>query len=140
MFLHNCANAIWNLKGLKSPPLSILVFFFQQIISITLQRLQTSSILCRTVVVSLTISWFPPFYDTFPISMTDLLQVANFGYGKIQPTYYKWLIFDMDRFWHLVWTNLTSYTFSFLFFFLSLSTFSQYMVCLSIQFYRVASN
>jgi hypothetical protein len=32
-------------------------------------------------------------------------------------------IFDMERFWHLVWTNLTSYTFSFLLFLIPLYIF-----------------
>jgi hypothetical protein len=27
MFLHNCANAIWSLKGLEGPPLPVLVTF-----------------------------------------------------------------------------------------------------------------
>ncbi len=52
MFLHSCANAIWNLKRLKNLPLFILVTFLRQKISITLQRLQTSSILNQVVVVS----------------------------------------------------------------------------------------
>jgi hypothetical protein len=33
------------------------------------------------------------------------------------------LIFDMERFWHLVWTNLTSYEFSFLLFLIPLYIF-----------------
>jgi hypothetical protein len=32
-------------------------------------------------------SWLPPLQDTSPISMTDLLQVASFLYGKIRSTY-----------------------------------------------------
>jgi hypothetical protein len=98
MFLHNCANAIWNLKRPKGLPLFILVTFLWQKISITLQRLQASSILNRVVVVGLTTSQLPPLQDTTPISMTDLLQVTDFLYEKIQPTYYKRSIFDMDKF------------------------------------------
>ncbi len=78
VFLHNCANAIWSLKGLESFILLILVTFLQQKISITLQRLQASSILNRAVVVGLLISQLPPLQDTSPISMTNLLQMANF--------------------------------------------------------------
>jgi hypothetical protein len=44
VILHNCANAMWNFKGLEGRPFYILVSFFCQNISITLQRMQTSSI------------------------------------------------------------------------------------------------
>ncbi len=98
VFLHNCANAIWNLKGPKSLPLYILVTFLWQINSITLQRLQASSILNQAIVVSLTTSQLPPLQNTFPISRTNLLPVADFLYEEIQRTYYKRSIFDMDRF------------------------------------------
>ncbi len=79
-----------------------------------------------TVAVGMITSWLPPLHDTSPIFMADLLQVPDFWYGKIRPTYCKQLIFDMDRFWHLIWSNLTSYKFSIFFFsfFLSLCTFS----------------
>jgi hypothetical protein len=39
VFLDNCANAIWNLKWLESLPLFVLVIFFQQNFSITLQKM-----------------------------------------------------------------------------------------------------
>jgi hypothetical protein len=45
VFLHNCPNAIWSMKRLEDLPFSVLVFFLGQKKSITLQRLQTSSIL-----------------------------------------------------------------------------------------------
>jgi hypothetical protein len=79
-----------------------------------------------TVAVGLITSWLTPTHDTSPISMIDLLQVPDFLYGKIRPTYCKQLIFHMDRFWHLILSNLTSYKFSLLFFsfFLSLWTLS----------------
>jgi len=47
MFSHHCANAIWSLKGPKGLHLSILVTFICQKVSITLQRMQASSILSR---------------------------------------------------------------------------------------------
>jgi hypothetical protein len=56
VFLHNCANAIWSLKGLEAPPFFVLVTFLQQNISITLQRLQASSILSWVVAVGLATS------------------------------------------------------------------------------------
>jgi hypothetical protein len=88
VFLHKCANAIWSLKGLEGLVLSILVSFFYQKNSITLQRLQASSILSRAIAVGLATSLLPPFFNTFAISTTDLLQAFNFCYGKIQSTYY----------------------------------------------------
>jgi hypothetical protein len=36
VFLHDCVNAIWSLKGTKGPHLSTLVTFFHQKVSITL--------------------------------------------------------------------------------------------------------
>jgi hypothetical protein len=77
VFLHYCVNAIWSLKGLEGPPLSILVTFLQQKISITLQRMQAFSILSRVVAVSLTTSQLPPLQDTPPTTMIDLLQVID---------------------------------------------------------------
>jgi hypothetical protein len=54
VFLHDCANAIWSLKGPKGPHLSTFVTSFHQKVSITLQKMQVSSILSRVVVVGLT--------------------------------------------------------------------------------------
>jgi hypothetical protein len=53
VFLCDCANAIWSLKGLKGFPLSVLVTFFRQKISITLRRMQTSSFLSQAADVGL---------------------------------------------------------------------------------------
>jgi hypothetical protein len=61
VFLHNCANAIWSFKGLEGPPLFILVIFLCQKISITLQRMQTSSILSRVIMIGLLLFDFHPF-------------------------------------------------------------------------------
>jgi len=125
VFLHNCATPIWSLKGPEGLPFSILDIFFRQKFSITLQRLQPSSILNRAVAVSLATFQLPPLQDTPPISTTDLFQVVGFLYGKIWPTYYKRLVFDMDKFWHLVWANLMSCIFS-LFFLIPLYIFLIY--------------
>jgi hypothetical protein len=38
VFLHDCVNVVWSLKGPKHPPLSILVTYFYQKIPITLQK------------------------------------------------------------------------------------------------------
>jgi hypothetical protein len=45
VFLHGCANAMWDFKRPKGPPLFVLVTFFHKKISITLQRIQASFIL-----------------------------------------------------------------------------------------------
>jgi len=78
VFLHDYANAICNVKRPESPHLSILVIFLHQKVLITLQRMQTSSILNRAIAISLTTSRLPPFYDIPPITMADLLQVVGF--------------------------------------------------------------
>ncbi len=77
MFLHDCANAIWSLKGTKGPHLSTLVIFLRQKVSITLQKMQASSILSWVVAINLTTSRLPPLQDTPPITMVDLLQAVN---------------------------------------------------------------
>jgi hypothetical protein len=116
VFWHDCANAIWSLKGPKGPHLSILVVFICKKISISLQRMQASSILSWAIIISLVISQLPPLHDTPAITMANLLQAINFWHGKIWPTYYRQPILDMERFWHLFWTNLTSWNFSLFFF------------------------
>jgi hypothetical protein len=78
VFLHDCANVIWSLKGTKAPHLSILVIFFRQKISITLQKLKTFSILNWAIAISFAISWLSPLQDTPPITTTDLLQAVGF--------------------------------------------------------------
>jgi hypothetical protein len=123
VFLHDYANAICNVKRPESLHLSILVIFLHQKVLITLQRMQTSSILNRAIAISLTTSQLPPFYDIPPITMADLLQAVGFWHGEIWLTYYKWSVLNMERFWHLLWTNLMSYNLSF-FLFLTLYTFS----------------
>jgi hypothetical protein len=56
VFSHNCTNAMWNFKGPLGLPLYVLVSFFNQKISIRLQRTQASSILNQTIAVGLTTS------------------------------------------------------------------------------------
>jgi hypothetical protein len=56
VFLHDYTNAIWNLKASKGPLFSILVTFLHKKISITLQRMQISSILSWAVVIGLATS------------------------------------------------------------------------------------
>ncbi len=68
MFSHNCANAIWNLKGPNDPHLSILVSFLCKKVSITLQRMRASSMRSEAIVVSLAISQLPPLWDTPPVA------------------------------------------------------------------------
>jgi len=112
VFLHNCANAIWSLKRPKGPHLFVLIIFFHQNFLITLPRMPISSILSWAVAINLAISWLPPLQDTPLIVTVNLLQMVNFWLGEIQPTFYRRLVFDMERFWHLVWANFTSCKFS----------------------------
>jgi hypothetical protein len=53
VILHDCANAIWSLKGTKGLHISTLVTFLHQKVSITLQRMQTSSILSWAIAIGL---------------------------------------------------------------------------------------
>jgi hypothetical protein len=78
MFSHHCANAIWTLKRLEGLHLFVLVIFFCQKVSITLQRMQASSILSQAIVVSLAISQLSLLQDTPSITTVDLLQVVDF--------------------------------------------------------------
>ncbi len=55
-----------------------------------------------------TSSWHTPP----PITMADLLQAVDFWHGEIWSTYYRWSIFEMKFFWHLVWANLMLCNFS----------------------------
>jgi len=61
VFLHDYATAIWSLKRPEGPLLSTLVTFLCQKISLTLQKMQTSSILNWAVAIDLTTSQLPPF-------------------------------------------------------------------------------
>jgi hypothetical protein len=81
VFLHYCANAIWSLKVLEGPHFFTLIIFLCQKNSITLQKMQASSILSRVVVIGLTTPNFHPF-------RTHLLSP--------QLIYYKPLVFDIN--------------------------------------------
>jgi hypothetical protein len=78
VFLQDCANVIWSLKGLEGPYLFTLVTFICQKNSITLQRMQTFSILNQVVTINLATSQLPPHQDAPPITTTDLLQAVSF--------------------------------------------------------------
>jgi hypothetical protein len=56
VFLQDCANAIWSLKGTKDLHLSTLVIFLCKFFLITLQRMQVSSILSQAVAIGLATS------------------------------------------------------------------------------------
>jgi len=78
VFLCDCANAIWSLKGIKGLHISTLVTFLLKFFLITLQRMQKSSILSWVIVVGLAISWLPPLQDTPVITMVNLLLIINY--------------------------------------------------------------
>jgi hypothetical protein len=77
VFLHDCANAIWNFKGTKGPPPFVFVTFLWKKISITLQRMQASSILSWAVAVGLATFQIPPLQNAPPITTTNLLQAVD---------------------------------------------------------------
>jgi hypothetical protein len=93
VFLHNCADAMWNLKRLEGSPLFVLVTFLYQKISIILQRMQTSSILSWAVTVRVVISQLPPF-KMHPLSPW----LTSFNRS----------IVERERFWYLVCVSFTS--------------------------------
>jgi hypothetical protein len=83
VFLHNCAYTIWSLKGLEGFHLFVLVTFLCQKNSITLQKMQPSSILSWEIVVGLAMSQLQRFKTHLP---------------SPKPTYYKQSIFDIDKY------------------------------------------
>jgi hypothetical protein len=72
-------------------------FFINKKISIILQKMQAFCILSWRITIGLATSRLSPFQNTSPSS---------------QPTYYRWLIVEMKRFWHIVCPNLTTFKFS----------------------------
>jgi hypothetical protein len=77
VFLHDCANVMSNFKGTKSLSPFFFVIFRCKKISITLQRMQASSILSWVVTVGLVTSQLPPLQYAPPITTTDLLQAVS---------------------------------------------------------------
>jgi hypothetical protein len=67
----------------KGLPLYVLIIFLCQKVSITLKRMQTSSILSRVITVGLVIFQLSPHQDTPPITMANLLKVVNCWDGEI---------------------------------------------------------
>jgi hypothetical protein len=78
VFLHDCANAIWSLKGTKGFHLSTLVTCLRKKISITLQKMQMFSILNQVIAIGLVMARLPPLQNTSPINTTDILQAVDF--------------------------------------------------------------
>jgi hypothetical protein len=74
VFLYDYADVMWSFKGPKGLPIFILVIFLHQKISITLQRMQTSSILSQAIIIGLIIFQLPPLQNAPPT--TNLLQVV----------------------------------------------------------------
>jgi hypothetical protein len=66
VFLHDCANVIWSFKRLEGPPLFVLITFLHKQNSITLQRMQTSSIFNQVVAIGLTTSRLSPLQHIPP--------------------------------------------------------------------------
>jgi hypothetical protein len=75
--------------------------------------MQASSILSRTITISLITSWLPPFKTHLPSPQPIYCKLSIFNI-KIWLTYHMRSIIDMERFSHLFWAKLMSYHFSFL--------------------------
>jgi hypothetical protein len=103
-------------------------------------RLQAFSILSWAIDVNLFTSQLPPLEETPPIITIDLLQMIDSWHRKIRLTYCMLLIFDMERFRHLVWASLMSWKFSLFLFFGCICTFFQSKVSLLIKFCKIASS
>jgi len=110
VFLHNCANVIWSFKGWKGSSLSILIFFNNFFSYIA----KNASILHFKLDHN---KWPSYFLTSTPSEHTPITTTVDL-------TYYKWLIVEMKRFWHLVCPNLTTFKFSLLK--LYLCTFSEW--------------
>jgi hypothetical protein len=63
---------------IKNLHLSTLVTFFHPNVSITLQEMQSFSILSQAIAKGLTTPQLPPLQDRPPTTMVDLLQVIDF--------------------------------------------------------------
>jgi membrane glycosyltransferase len=93
------------------------------------------------VAAGIAASQLSPFQDTPPMTTAYLLEAIDFWYEKmkkIRMTYDWGLIFDMERFWHLVWANLMSCKFSLSLFLIPLYIFQASMSS-KIMFCRVAA-
>ncbi len=136
MFLHDCVNAIWNLKWIEGLYLSTLVTFLRKVFLITLQRMQASFILSWAIAIGLATSWLSPLHDTPPITTANLLQAINFWHINTAdlPTtggrLWTWRAFH--SYFEPPWCPITS-PFSFI---LLLCTFPSSMVCFIIKHYR----
>jgi len=69
---------------------------------------------------------FHPLRTDLPSPWLTLLQPIDFWHGKTWPTNDKHLVFCLERFWHLVWTNLMFYIFPILLFLIPLYIFQIY--------------
>ncbi len=107
VFLHDCANVIWSLKGTESFHLSTLVSFLCKKLSITIQRMQTPAILSRVIAIGLTTYWLPPFQNTPPIIATIASRpFLTCKYGRPSTSDQLWTCIDFhnnfEPTWHLV--------------------------------------
>jgi hypothetical protein len=79
VFLHNCANVIWSLKKLKSPPFFIFVTFFHQNFQLHCQGCKQNSILSQVLTIGLATSPLPllrtqPHHHDRPITSRWLVR------------------------------------------------------------------
>jgi hypothetical protein len=129
VFLHDCANAIWSLKRLEGLHLLTLVTFLCQKVLIALQKIQASLILSWAVAIGFKLFNFHPFKTHLPSPESIYCRPSIFDI-EIWPTYNKRSVLDIERFWHLFWTNLMSCNFSIFLIFIPLYIFRIYDVFL----------
>jgi hypothetical protein len=80
-FFHRCANMVWSTKGSKGPPLSIICSFYRQRVSVAFQKVQITSILCRTIVTTREAAFRLGVLQGFsPISLHDLFCAIGDGF------------------------------------------------------------
>jgi hypothetical protein len=89
VFLRDCDTTIWSLKGLKGPPLYVLITFLHKKISIMLQKMQTSFILSWVVMIGLVTHKLLLLEDTpncqgWPITSCQLLKWRDFDISLCQ--------------------------------------------------------
>jgi hypothetical protein len=133
MFLHDCANAIWNLKGLEA---FISLFWLFPSLKKFNHIANDASLFhfkpgdsCRLIYfLTPTPSGCTSHHNDQPIASDRFLTLRNVA------DLLQWSIFDMETFGHLVCSNLTACKFSLFLFLIPLYIFQIYDVFINKSF------
>jgi hypothetical protein len=108
MFLHDCANAMWSLKGPKGLHLSTLVTFLCQIFLITLQKMHLSSILSQMRTKGLVTSQLPPLQDTSHHHGQSIAshRFLTYKYGRLTRGGRLWTWRNFQRYFQSNWCHV----------------------------------